>query len=164
MRLTNVVRDDFIVKVMNNTPWKSKYTKDVACKEIQRRGDALLPKDVQAFIKKHPHLINRSSNYEKLTGAYVYLVRGQELSSIDYEDIKEQYNAYAAEKSERANLRSRLSELAYSAKTLKQLHDLMPELAAYMPKDEATAKQLPVAVAGGLVAELVKAGLKVEKA
>ncbi len=162
MKLTNAKRDAFVSKVMNSIPRVSKYNGEWLSKEIQKAGDALLPNDVQAFIKNYPEYFNRESVYLGSKSIYTYLARGQRLQDINTKPLWDKYAEYEAEINKRVALRNRVAEVTYACSTLKALQTALPDLIEFMPVEGATVKNLPVAQTS-LTQDLLSAGLKVKK-
>lgn len=178
MRLTNMHREEFVEDVMAGIPVEHKYNQHDAEIEIARAIEKQLPADVQAFAKKHPNLIQRTHQiklealkFERYDSFYkkkvtvtphVLVINHPDTKLIDLTPWSERKRLFDEEQDRRNELRSRISQIAASCNTLKQLKEALPELESYMPEEELAKRNLPIA-AGGVITDLLRAGLKVPK-
>ena len=174
MRLTNEHRENFVNKVMESVPFKSKWNKEAVIAEIEARFSAIAPQDVKDFSKKYPDLLAMGTKcidwlrYTKGRDGYchygyAYAFSNQDIKSIKTDDLEENWGKYQDEVSDRNAMRNRLLDIAKSVTTLAALAATLPELVQFMPAEQAVPKkQLPVA-ASGIVTELKGMGLKVKK-
>lgn len=174
MRLTNEHRENFVNKVMESIPFKSKWNKEAVIAEIDARLSAVAPQEVKDFSKKYPDLLARETKcidwlhytrpddkYRRY--GYAAAFRNQKLGDIKTDDLKNHWEKYENEVSERNQMKNRLLDIARSVTTLAALAATLPELVQFMPAEQAVPKkQLPVA-ASGIVTELKGMGLKVKK-
>lgn len=177
MKLTKSMRDEFVDNVMAGIPVQHKFNNGEARLEIARAIEKQLPADVQEFAAKYPDLIKRCEyitltglEYDQFDGKRTRMIRPL-ANVIDHPDAKpidltqwiERKRMCDEEQDRRKELRSRITQIAASCGTLAKLRDALPELESYMPAEQIAAKNLPIA-AGGVVTDLLNAGLKVPKA
>lgn len=125
------------------------------------------------FAADHPNLLVRSSlcldfltygdtnNYRRYS--YAKCVAGQELSDIDIEDLKKNYELWAKEAERRREMANRLREVAYSVTTNTALAEVLPDLVRFVPVDEPKVKKLLPVARSGLFADLKALGLEAEE-
>lgn len=175
MRLTNDFRRTFVAAVMDSIPRKHRFDSDAIKDELRQASEAGLPQEVRLFAKKYPNLIQRTRLVwldgvpEGLARSVariprsIYVLDHEDVTTPDVSGILARASAYVEEEAFRRELSTRLQEIAASCTTLKALQDALPELVGFMPAEQpGMKKQLPVA-AGGLVSELVSAGLAIPK-
>lgn len=184
MRLTNAMRNDFVQQVMNAIPWKSVlHSKKDSDMFVEHFESNALPEDVNAFRKKHRHLLAythcvRIPDYDRnaLTGKNtkrldIYLPNcntvDQYLESEKFKSFVEYMqslrNEYNLEVQERETVKTRLQDAVAECTTLEKLKLLLPDLESYFPVyEKPQPKFLPVA-ADTLASSLIKMGLPIPK-
>jgi hypothetical protein len=159
LKLTNYMRDAFVRAVMDDVPevdYKQQI-RDTALKAAVEAMPAKLrtvwddPKLQDCIAVGHTYLTD--CVYKNLP---VY--PGIEEALKAQTDVLEALHAkHHAQEDQRYELRTKVKAVAYSAKTRKQLAEMLPEFEKYLPADEAAAiRTLPVVA--NVVAELVAAG------
>lgn len=181
MRLTKEMRAEFVADVMDGMPMAHLYSHGDVVQEIRVAIEAQLPEDVLAFVNAYPNLVRRElyipleqltrqGRKEVATGkwvshsssSYVYVVDHPQATLVDCTAWKAQLVAYEKELDDRDAIARRLTEVAAACGTLKALQAAFPELVSYVPEEQTTTKNLPVA-AESLVSDMLKQGLKVPK-
>lgn len=181
-RMTNGIRDAFVAAVMRCVPavapweeeaWEARY------RELLERDIA---QEIKDFGKKFPCYLYRADYRSFKLGTVldahrdqrrtqhlaVYALAGSRLD--DHPEVvtfvtraKLAWGEYARLVDEKAALADRIGQVARTATTTEKLAKLLPELAHLIPTD-ALDKKLPMVVgASQLVADLVKAGAKLEE-
>ncbi len=165
MKLTNYMRDAFVRAVMDDVPevdYKQQI-RDTARKVVIDAMPAKL-RAVWDDPRLQDYLI--TDHIRVAECMYEYLPT--------YPNIKDSLDAQAhilealrakhrAQETQRYELRVKVKAVAYSAKTRKQLAEMLPEFEKYLPVDEAAAiRTLPVVA--NVVAELMAAGWPKEQA
>lgn len=179
MKLTNVIRDQFVDAVMAALPWKNTLDYKQAVAEFERRAFALLPAEVIALSKKYPGMLAMSTDsipgmphrapYVKEGDQYAahrtwnaVHPRLVDVKQVKFDDIRKKIAARDEEDLQRNERRLQLKGIAYSATTTEALEKALPELASFVPKPVHVPTPFPV-VPAGFVEGLKKAGLKVAK-
>lgn len=190
MRLTKAMREQFVEAVEKHLPDIPDFDNQTQCDEpVRKAAEGVLPKEVRDFAKKYPRYVDRGFSSRQvlyLTTSDRDLFRGRrpnELSTryIDAdpsepglaaaqkaavkaatEKVAADFKAWKERRIERNRLLDRLREVAYAATTDKALKELLPEFAHLVPESSGLSvdRSLPVAAASAVVADLVKAGLK----
>ena len=181
MRLTNEMRAKFAADVLKAVPMKHDMSNAKASETITARLYEFLPKEVKAFDKKYPGLVNRthmSVNCTYTDGTSVleregtYTVRryiryefvpaeGSKDTSI--QDILEENSKYWDEIRERKELKERIYEQALSCANLKKLQEFFPELVQFMPKQATKTGALVLVGTSNLIAELMQRGIVIKE-
>lgn len=173
MRLTNQMREDFVNAVMRKVRRRQKWDQAACAEEINKRLGSVLADDIKVFAANHPNLLVRSSlcldfltyrdatNYRRYS--YAKGVAGQELSDIDIEDLKKNHELWVKEAERRKELAIRLRQVADSVTTNTALAEALPDLVAFVPKDEPKVKKLLPVANSQLFRDLKALGLEVEK-
>lgn len=159
MRLTNYIRDAFIDSVMNDVP-KVNFTEKahkIYVEDILKQ----IPKEVRAIWDNPQTSRWINDRTVHICGNSVRIPRfgydDLNLTEKGQAAVKAVEAEYLAQKSSRADLRTRLKGVAYSCTTLKALKEALPEFEKYMPADvEAPSRMVPVIA--NVVADFVKAG------
>lgn len=177
MRLTNEMRTTFVRSVMKAVKMKSQWNESKITEEIGKRLNMSLPKEVQDFAKKYPQCIQMVSCYIKFmehkkvnkenghswwVSPQAQHINGAKLSDIDISDMESEWSKYRAELEKRGEMEDRLLQQSKSVNTVEDLMALFPKLKKHIPAPVVVKKSLPVAQKG-LMDELVKMGLEVEK-
>ena len=165
-RLTIEMRAAFVRRVLADVPavdYESKI-RDVALKVAIDR----LPKPVAALLlnKEHAEYVARVHAWlgkedSILPKSVSFMLPGlrnddEQLEQAIREKTQELRKEWVKQEEIFASLRVKLSAVARSCNTLKQLQEAFPEFEQYMPKEEVMTKDLPAC--SSVVAELVKAG------
>lgn len=159
MKLTNYMRDAFVRAVMDDVPevdYKQQI-RDTALKAVV----FAMPAKLRA-VWDDPELCESfNTSYTRVTDC-VYEVlpkfRGVEEVLKAQAGVLEALHAkHRTQENQRYELRTKVKTIAYSAKTRKQLVEMLPEFEKYLPADEAaTIRTLPMVA--NVVAELMAAG------
>ena len=172
MKLTKVMRAEFVEKVMHATKRKSKWNAQAIADEMKRRAIESEPADVKAFFKKYPEKVMMNTQlipwmefqYINSEGGKRWhsqrfeSINGFDQSKINCEDLKKEWAAYRKESDARKEMSKRLTEAAAGAITLKDLQLLFPKLTKYMPSEPEKVKKLLPVAREGLYEDLVKLG------
>ena len=172
MKLTKVMRAEFVEKVMHATKWNSKWNAQAIADEMKRRAIESEPADVKAFFKKYPEkvMMNTQSipwvefqyinneGWKRWFNQSFSCIYGFDQSKINCEDLRKEWAAYRKESDARNEMRKRLTEAAAGATTLKDLQLLFPKLTKYMPSEPEKVKKLLPVAREGLYEDLVKLG------
>lgn len=190
MRLTNTLREQFVLAILRQLPPVPSFDFEAWETQFRSAMEAGLPAPVLAFAREYPHYISRQSNRdirfcERLDNRAFCPRRGWRrdrnkkychprmliwtlfgASSAPPPDLdahaKAAYQTFLAAADEREALAKRLEEVAAACTTTEALAKAFPEFAHLVPEPIAPRK-LPVAIqTNQLVADLVKAGLKLE--
>lgn len=165
MKLTNYMRDAFVRAVMDDVPevdYKQQI-RDTALKAVVEAMPAKLRTvwDDSALqdcvAMEHTYLTD--CVYENLP---VYPGVG-DLLETQVHTLEALHAKHHTQEDQRYELRTKVKAVAYSAKTRKQLAEMLPEFEKYLPANEAAAiRTLPVVA--NVVAELMAAGWPKEQA
>ena len=160
MKLTNTIRDAFILAAMQDVPSVdyAQQARDLAQKAMK----ALFAKDFPGIDQAKVYQWFGSSSV-KMPGTLNNLYQ----PSPGFDCLKNDAKLWAkletleaqsrTQDIARSELQKKLRAVAYSVNTRKALADALPEFAKYLPADEATAtRNLPVVA--NVVADFVKAG------
>ena len=193
-RITKECREDFILNVMFSLPALPKPGA-----EIERLGlicraaiEGAMPKDIQAFAKKWPTLVQRYASCEfRLESRYVAAFENSRLDwpRVNFMAYPEQIQNDAEREAFKTNvieparvafktavielgeayiarnaLKGRVTEISKACTTTESLAKALPELAHCIPEIEAPAPTLLPVAASQLVADLMKAGAKFQGA
>lgn len=162
MRLTVKHKSDFVKAVMSSVPTPAAKARADAISDYTRVLENRLPPSVLKLSKQYPNVFRRVSGYCPELGEHVYHISMDPTAPLpEARGADTVMKNYRKEQENLLSLRMRLRDLTAACTTLAQLSAAFPDLTAYMPKDaakESKLKNLPVA-AGGIVADLVKAGL-----
>jgi|GEM_PF-4087395 len=164
MRLTAKHKSDFVKAVMSSVPTPATKARADAISDFTKVLERRLPPSILKLSKQYPNVFRRVSGYCPELGEHVYHISMDPTAPLpEAKGADTVMMNYRKELENLRNLRVRLRDLTVACTTLAQLSAALPELTAYMPKDvakEPKLKNLPVA-AGGVVADLLKAGLPV---
>lgn len=162
MRLTNSIRDAFVLAAMQDVP-KVNY-EDEAHKITVADSVERLPAQLRQFAldKKLNSFLNMRSFWfynSPFTSVYVFSERGSDYTPTPEARKKVEALSVKAneQKEERNKLKDSLRAAAYSVTTRKALVALLPEFEKYLPADEPSACRTVPAIAN-LVADFTKAG------
>lgn len=160
MRLTNTIRDAFILAVMQNVP-REDYDAQ-ATKLVQDDIRAQLPAKIRE-IADDPTLRRYLKLETIYTGGFnnvaVYSNGSAKLSDAAKEELNALTLKARAQTNTRDGLKSRLRSCAYGVSTRKALAEMLPEFERYLPPDEpADLRSLPVVA--NVVNEFKAAGWK----
>lgn len=156
MKLTNTIRDAFVLSAMNDVP-SVDYTEKIREAAVKTAASMLPPKvraiwndkELRPYVATFYCYGGTSANLPGLNEEKV--VKAVEETA---EPLKVQRNGQTKRHDE---LRNKLRSVAYSVSTHKALAEALPEFAKYLPPDEASVnRSLPVVA--NVVADFVKAG------
>ena len=157
MKLTNTLRDAFVLAAMQDVP-SVDYSEKITAVAIKAAVEKLPPKvraiwndkELRGFVVTDRHW---------LAGSLVVCVPGK-----DHEVDKVVRDAAAPlvaldveQRKSRESLQTKLRSVAYACTTRKALLDALPEFEKYLPADEAAVNR-SMPVVAGVVTEFVKAG------
>lgn len=172
MRITNTIREAFVASILQDTPQIDYDTqiREAATKWLK----ANVPADLQKVRNKYPEYFTDHDwiDVGDMTIAFPILPNGsrwnqatpksvmsKQLSDHLKDMIEKRQEQTTKIKALSENLR--LTAMAYN--TVKQMKEALPELAKYLPNDEAkAAKNLPAV--SNTIADLVAAGWPKDKA
>lgn len=167
MKLTNYMRDAYVKAVLADTPSEFKALEEQAHKLVLDAAVAKLPTAVQKLWKSNetrPYLRVTSHSFTQQThGAFFNSVavpsaRGDDRIEPEVIERVREIGLRATEETvKREQLRQKLKAAAYACTTRKQLAEIMPEFAKYLPAEPIAAAKSELAVAN-VVADFVKAG------
>lgn len=170
MKLTNYIRDAFIDAALADVPKGCDHEE-----AIRKIAQADLLAQVPALIQKawkDPDLIQyirrRSDSYGDVSVAYPSADDGwgsrgkRQLGTEAQKKVDKLAGEMLADLALRKDLRQKLKGAAYACNTTKQLRELLPEFAKYLPaEEEQTCRTLPVVA--NIVADFTKAGWPAKK-
>lgn len=177
MKISKAYRDSFVTAVMKDLPRPAYEARLKYINEYEVALNNCLPDEVKEVKKRWPRALSVQSVFldsltvpydlshlAELEGdkryIYVHTILPEDKPRVPHTDGTQK--PYLEELRTRADYRARLKQMADACDTREKLVELLPELEQYMPEPEPVARAaLPVAQAGGLVAELCKSGLKV---
>jgi hypothetical protein len=158
MRLTNSIRSAFVRSVMADVP-QVKYDEEYR-KECKAVALSLAPEKLRPFLQDLKY-----ENYFRTS--YVHASPGLSAHVRDCDRLDSVYNnspklaeiiaKATAQNETQTRLRQSINAAANSANTVKQLKNMFPEFAKYLPADEAAADR-SVPCVQNVVADFVKAG------
>jgi hypothetical protein len=174
MRLTKEIKDDFVKLVMANLPRQHRTDKVAVKVEAAKLARAALPAELRTMEAKYPGCVAYTSvcltlieKGDKLHDNTYYsdtvsieMPNVVKLKDVDLKDLIAGYRSHVQEERDREEMYKRLMRVANSVTTLARLHELLPELAQWMPAEEAKV-YLPATISN-VVSDLMKAGLKVK--
>ena len=171
MKLTNYIRDAFIESALDDVPKGCDHEEEIR-KIAQADLLAQLPAAVQKMWKD-PNLMQyvrcRSDSYGGVSVAYPSDNSGwgssgkRQLTADGQKKVSKLADEMNADLALRKDLRQKLKGAAYACNTSKQLRELLPEFAKYLPaEEETTCRTLPVVA--NIVADFTKAGWPAKKA
>ena len=165
MKLTNYMRDAFVRAVMDDVP-EVDYKQQIRDTALKAAVEAM-PAMLRAVWDDPVLRESFNTSYTRMTDCVYERMpeyRGIEEALKAQTDVLEALHAkHHTQENQRYELRTKVKAVAYSAKTRKQLAEMLPEFEKYLPADEAAAiRTLPVVA--NVVAELVAAGWPKEQA
>ena len=162
MRLTNYLRDAFVLAVMQDVPKRKDHSEEIR-KIVVDDVLSQVPKQI-----KDAWMDSKSRQYLKEGTTYFYGI-GVMTPTLDKyrSDLKLTSKAQSkvdklggemeVDSKMRKELAIKVKGVAYGCNTLKQLQELLPEFVKYMPEAEApVAKNLPMV--SNIVSDFKKAG------
>lgn len=161
------MKEAFVRAVMNDTP-SVDYDEAIRV-EATKWLKAHVPLDVQKLAAKHPDYFDTDeyiSVGEFGTVSFPVLPKGgrfyndhprKKMERELAEALKDLLVKYKAQKEQRRTLEHKLNGTIEAFNTVKQAKDALPELAKYLPEDEAKAAKTLPAIAN-TIADLVAAG------
>ena len=147
MRLTNTIRDAFILAVMQNVP-REDYDAQVT-KLVQDDIRAQLPAKIREIADdpKLRYYLKRETIYTEssFNNVTVYSNGSAKLSDAAKAELNALTTKARAQSSTRDGLKRRLRSCAYGVSTRKALVEMLPEFERYLPPDDPAAlRSLPV--------------------
>jgi len=136
MRLTQAMRDAFVIRVMNDVP-QVKYREQVR-QMIQADAKAKLPPVIRAMIGTPMESYVRMQSYHTtIEYVSVYSDGHYKMDTALKETVEQLYEKDAAQTEAYTNMKKDLSNAIRRITTTKALAEHFPDLAAYVPRDEA---------------------------
>jgi len=177
-RLTKERREAFVAAVGRKLPplpdfdWQAEFASPV-----RRAAESVLPAEVRAFAEKYPRFVDRTvanlkylSEEEKalfdsrapyqLQTTYIADAENPEQKAARDEAAFAHFDSWKQRKQERRALLARVRAVADFCTTDEKLREVFPEFADLIPAPVAAPRDLPVAAGNALVADLVRAGLR----
>ena len=164
MKLTNMLRDTFVEKVMNSIPAPIKWDDDDIEEKIRIEIEKEIPAAILKFVKDNPRLICRTARislapiYDSRRCWYVNVLDYPYAQIVDWSKYTQLLAEYEAQQEKRNLLERRLRSVAYNATTVEKLSEMLPELTDFMPIENV--KFLPAETVN-LANDLLEAGLKI---
>lgn len=165
MRLTKLIKESFVRAVMNDTPAVD-YNTQIR-EEATKWLKANVPADLQKLAKKHAEYfaVDEYINVGNTTVPFIVLPIDGYCRRGPRSDMARKLNEHVADivqkqkhqTDTRNELERKLTGTIDAFNTVKQAKDALPELAKYLPEDEATAVKTLPAIAN-TIADLVAAG------
>lgn len=168
MKLTNYIRGAFIESAMKDVPRQCDHAE-----QIRKIAQADLLAQAPAIIQKawkDPATIEfmkrRCDSYGGVSCVYPtndeYRNGRKSLTPEAQKKVDKLAAEVEADAALRRELRSKIKGAAYACSTTKQLRELLPEFARYLPaEEEKTCRTLPVVA--NIVADFTKAGWPAKK-
>ena len=149
MRLTNTMKDAIVRAVMDDVP--EQYSFDQCVKDAISFAVEKLPSKIRSiWDDKTTREYVRVSHYGGI-GAYLPI-----LPNVTYPEINALAERRKLSEKTKNELRKHVKNVVYQFSTDKQMRELIPELAKYIPKAPAVVTaNLPVS---NMIAELSRAG------
>lgn len=183
MRLTNAHRETYINAIAKHLPVIAEFDMQSQFDDpVRKAAESILPDEVRSFAKAYPRYVERHShNLKYLTeeqkSLFIRRPYAMQCSYIvaDSDDVREkqkgvrnkaaakafaEFDQWCQDKRDRAALLDRLRDITRACGTDKTLRELLPEFAQFVPEEGPRLKFLPVSAGNAVIADLVKAGLK----
>jgi hypothetical protein len=158
MKLTNALRDQFIIAIMADVP-KVDY-RGLIEKTVRAEGEAKLPEAVRKAIKDPtvaPYLKHNRIYVENHGTIYGFMPESWELKASTLETIVSYQNLNRQQEKKRKEIESNLRTIASSCTTTEKLGQKLPEFVTYIPKPKPPeVKELPMVTT--LISDMVKLG------
>lgn len=170
MKLTNYIRDAFIDAAMADVPKGCDHEE-----EIRKIASADLIEQLPTLIQRAwkdgdtiDYIKRRADSYGGVQVAYPatedrWNSPKRQLTAAAQKKVDKLAAEMDADATLRRDLRQKLKGAAYACNSVKQLRELLPEFAKYLPaEEEKTCRTLPVVA--NIVADCTKAGWPKRKA
>lgn len=164
MRLTNVMRKQFVDAVMKKVRVRHKFSEEQYQEAVKSISLNALPKEVAVAYKKYPEFIimgKKWMTYDRgCINHYLHFFAGQDFNSLDISVPAAKYaKSWEEEEAKHSKMRERLESIAAAMTTTDKLKEALPELAKFVPFQETAKMYLPVSAAG-IVKDLKELGLE----
>lgn len=188
MRLTNEMRDEFVRAVDKALPPLPVFDNEGFAQRVRVLMEAPVPEEVKRLDKAYPGsvikeieafslhrgVVQRLQRGELQRAEYVYLRvqaikfksqnKSEQIEAV-LDEAREAFKAVLEAEHERFALLKRFREIVRSCSSDSALKEVLPELAHLVPKPvERSSMALVSCQANGLIADMVKAGLKLPEA